>query len=175
MKESGGASVTKKPYSSQASDVKLQIYLQDKRRQTHPKIRQSRQRYQRRGEIANKEKRWPEYHSEILALKNREKMMLSSINNSIVLAYGFIVNPNYRANHNSNTWLKTMLSWFYYDLLCHLAYHNLTSCFTPTNIRSLLSLSFKFCPVPCHTSIFVAESLTRLRKDLIVKTRLLHQ
>ena len=96
-------------------------------------------------------------------------MILSSIKQRISLAYGFIANPRYTISHNANIQLGNMLSWYYFDRPRHLAYHDMTSCSTPLNIRSLLGLNLKFCPVPRHTTRSGAETLTRFRKDLLVK------
>ena len=97
-------------------------------------------------------------------------MILSSIKLKIVQAYGFIANPDLTISHNANIQLGDMLSWFYFDRPRHLAYHDMTSCSTPMNIRSLLGLNLKFCPVPRHTSRSGTETLSRFRQDLLVKT-----
>ena len=97
-------------------------------------------------------------------------MILSSIKVKIIEAYGFIADPKLTINHNANIQLGKMLAWYYFDRPRHLAYHDMTSCPTPMNIRSLLGLNLKFCPVPRHTTRSGSEALTRFRKDILVKT-----
>ena len=97
-------------------------------------------------------------------------MITSSIKTKIKGAYGYIANPYLTVGHNANIQLGNMLAWFYFDCPRHLAYHDMTVCSTPMNIRSLLGLGLKFCPVPRHTKRFNPDNLTRFRRDLKVKT-----
>lgn len=64
-----------------------------------------------------------------------------------------------------------MAAWFYFDRPTHLAYHDFTTFITPPkNLRSLLGLGLKFIPSPRFTTGNVTDTLTRLRRDLWLKT-----
>ena len=96
-------------------------------------------------------------------------MITTAIRRNVKNAYGFIADPKLTTSHNANLQLGKMLSWFYFDRPRHLAFHDMTSCATPMNLRSLLGLNLKFCPIPRHTTRSGTESLTRFRKDLFTK------
>ena len=96
-------------------------------------------------------------------------MICSAIKHKLLLAYGFNANPHLTAQHNASIQLGNMLAWFYFDRPRNLAFHDLTTCSVPPNLKTLLGLGLKFCPVPRHTSNASADALFRFRKDVLCK------
>ena len=63
-----------------------------------------------------------------------------------------------------------MPSWFYFIRASNLAFHDLTTELKPPkNLRSLLGLGLKFCPIP-HRNNFNPENLTRFERDINLRT-----
>ena len=59
-----------------------------------------------------------------------------------------------------------MPSWFYFVCASNLAFDNLTTALTPPkNLRSLLGLGLKFCPIP-HKSTFNPSTLLRFTRNI---------
>ena len=110
------------------------------------------------------------FNLEVKALKNRAQMITKLIKSKIKAVYEYIANPYLTGGHNTNIQLGNMLTWLYFDRPRHLVYHNMITCFTSMNSRSLLGLGLKFCPVPRHTKRFNTENFIRFRKNLTVKT-----
>ena len=63
-----------------------------------------------------------------------------------------------------------MPSWFYFVRASNLAFHDLTTVLTPPkNLRSLLGLGLKFCPIP-HKPTFNPDTLHRFTRDINLRT-----
>jgi hypothetical protein len=91
--------------------------------------------------------------------------------NKIRLAYGFVVDSNLTVHHNVFLQLQIMPTWYYFDRPTHLAFHDLTSIYSPPrNLQSLLGLGLKFCPSPRFSQSSINESIERFKRDLFCKT-----
>lgn len=65
-----------------------------------------------------------------------------------------------------------MKAWYYFERPTHLAFHDLTTTIAaPKNIRSLLGLGLKFCPIPKFTHKNQSANLARFRRDLTIKIK----
>lgn len=74
---------------------------------------------------------------------------MRSIRDHIIRVFGWIVDPTKSIRHNAYLRLASMPSWFYFDRPTNIAFEHLTTILQPpSNLRSLLGLGLKFCPIP---------------------------
>ena len=74
--------------------------------------------------------------------------------------------------HNAILCTGNQPTWFYFNRPTHTAFHDLTlpSTRIPRNIKSLLGLGLKFCPVPKYTTRDPSLNLNRFERNLLCKT-----
>ena len=85
-------------------------------------------------------------------------------------SFGFVANYNFTASHNAYIHLSLMPAWFYFDRANNLAFHDLTTTPSPfLNLRSLLGLGHKFCPMPRFSTSCVKETFKRFHHDYYCK------
>ena len=87
------------------------------------------------------------------------------------MSYGFVADPTLSTHHNASIQIAKMFCWFFFTRPQNIAFHDLTSTSTPVpkNIRSLLGLGLKFCPVQ-HKTPSQSANFDRFRRNLLCKT-----
>ena len=105
------------------------------------------------------------------SLHNRVNLIRISVEKKYENAYGFIANPKLTARHNAYNQIGLMPRWFYFSRPTNLAFHDLTrqSTVKPKNLKALLGLGLKFCPIPRFTTHAPVDNLARFERDLFCK------
>ena len=87
------------------------------------------------------------------------------------LAYGFLPNLLLTARHNALICTGNLPQWYYFNRPTHTAFHDLThpTTIVPRNIKSLLGLGLKFCPVPKDTTRNPILNVSRFERNLLCK------
>jgi len=95
---------------------------------------------------------------------------MRSIRDHITRVFGWIADPTKSICHNAYLRLASIPSWFYFDRPTNIAFHDLTTILKPpSNLRSLLGLGLKFCPIPSRPR-FDPTSCTRFEGDIFLRT-----
>ena len=98
-------------------------------------------------------------------------MIRQTVSRTYANAYGFIANPKLNARHNAFIQLGNMPCWFYHSRPTNMAFHDLTrpSTVKPKNLKALLGLGLKFCPIPRFTTSNPGDNLQRFERDFYNK------
>ena len=101
------------------------------------------------------------------------QMILRTIDERIITAFGCLPSPSRTPNHNAAIQLNDMPTWHYFSRGTNMAMHDLSSSTVavPPNLSSLLGLGMKFCPIErFSTTADLTTTLDHFRKDLFTKT-----
>ena len=100
------------------------------------------------------------------------KQTIAAIAAKVRSSYGLLPNLLLTPRYNAVIQTVKLSTWYYFNQPTHTAFHDLTNPNTtiPKNIKLLLGLGLKFCPVPRTTTRDPTLYLENFERNLLCKT-----